>query len=210
MNKKVTVFIVQATSDIACSDLFASAITLKLLANPTVNATAINSLEPSKVSMAEHMHLLTSGSHMIVITFDSLNATRRYLLELNIDGELIDVGKLRDIRQLSKTPVRKILLACIDQASDIQKVESDIFQALMIAKDALNAESANKATGLPVVQHDGRKEQIEHPFSPPRVFRDELQSATMGQTPYKANLIRQNIGNCYIENLLNDLDNADV
>jgi hypothetical protein len=80
----------------------------------------------------------------------------------------------------------------------------------MIAKDALNAESANKATGLPVVQHDGRKEQIEHPFSPPRVFRDELQSATMGQTPYKANLIRQNIGNCYIENLLNDLDNADV
>lgn len=210
MNKKVTVFVVQATSDIGCSDLFASAIMLKLLANPTVSATAINSLEPSKVTMAEHMHLLTSRSHIIVISFDSLNATRRYLLELKIDGELIDAGKLMDSNQLSKTPVRKIFLACIDQASDIQKVESDIFQALMIAEDALNEESANKATGLPVVQHDGRKKQIEHLFSPPRVFRDELQSGTMGQTPYKANLIRQNIGNCYIENLLNDLDNADV
>ena len=210
MNEKVTVFVVQATSDIAWPDLFESGIMLKLLACPTVSVTAINSLEPSKVTMAEHMHLLTSRSHIFVITFDSLNATRRYLLELNVDGELIDTGKLTGSSQLPKTPARKIFLACIDQASDIQKVESDIFQALMFAKDALNTDSANNAFGLPVVQYDGRKKQIDHPSSPPLVFSNQLQSEIMGQSHYKANLIRKNTNTCYIENLLHNLDNADV
>lgn len=210
MNDKVTVFVVQATSDTTWPDLFESGIMLKLLASPTVSVTAINSLEPSKVTMAEHIHLLTSTSHIIVITFDSLNATRRYLLELNIDGELIDAGKLTGDSQLSKTPARKIFVACIEQASDIQKVESDIFQALMSAKDALNADSANKAIGLPVVKYVGRKKQIDHPSSPPLVFSNQLQSEIMGQPPCKANLIRKNTDYCYIENLLNDLDNADL
>ena len=210
MNDKVTVFVVQATSDIAWPDLFESGIMLKLLACPSVSVTAINSLEPSKVTMAEHMHLLTSRSHIFVITFDSLNATRRYLLELNVDGELIDAGKLTGSSQLSKTPARKIFLACIDHASDIQKVASDIFQALMFAKGTLNNDSANDAFGLPVVQYDVRKKQIDHPSSPHLVFSKQLQSETIGQPHYKASLIRKNTNNCYIENLLNDLDNADV
>lgn len=211
MNDKLTVFVVQAAGDMAWwPGLFESGIMLKLLASPTICVTVINSLEPLKVTMAEHMHLLASRSHIIVLTFDSLNATRQYLQELNVDGELIDSGKLAGSSQLSKTPARKIFLACIDQASDFQKVESDILQALTVAKDALNADSANKAIGLPVVQHHGTKTPIDHPFSPPIVFRSQIQTRSMGQPPHEANLALKNIGNSYIENLLNDLDNADV
>lgn len=106
--------------------------------------------------------------------------------------------------------MRRIFLACVHQTSDIQEIESDISKALTVAKDILNSDLADKATGLPVVKRHGRKNQIGHLF-PVTLFSGNRQKIERNeQAAHKANSTPINICDFHIENLLNELDNADL